>query len=590
MTMINSVAECRCVPLLLLLIFIAGCPPTQDNSPGRPQSDLLSERYADLASGRFAVIADFEEFGQAELFHAGSTEQSAPVVVNNGVAATGGHALQFKLRSPDDRLVIDNRSATTWLLKRHWQTYNLLLVNVDSPREGILLDLAIVSGDDDFATEAHSTAPLEKGWNLLRLDLNEAADFIALDDVRAVEISAPALDEPVTLIIDDILLANNRRVVAGDPNARDNSLYVVQEGRRMSVGAAGRFEIGFANGQIVCWYALAVDPARVNDLVGGGNVLGPMPIVLPDDVEHMEDIGPPVGFDALGDLIVARQQLVEVGPVRAVVEVAWRYGEHAGDVNGGSPLQRWTYTIYPSGRLFVEIECTTSSDDFEADDVGLVFSRKLGPSMASVVHEAAGLDRDPAMRHVSYGCLADGGRRGRDLLCVMHDSRHAPRMRSVRDTLNHRFSLVAYDGMIEHPAHTWHCLLDLDGASDCEPTQCETNALSYCDPAGAQFTVGGLDTTTEGDADQDGFNERYGTLMLAPSGARVQLRLDGRERPIVNPTFCVVGSAERDAWVYVDYVIDDQVGRDADGNLIFELNRVIDGELNVEVYLRDRAS
>jgi hypothetical protein len=104
------------------------------------------------------------------------------------------------------------------------------------------------------------------------------------------------------------------------------------------------------------------------------------------------------------------------------------------------------------------------------------------------------------------------------------------------------------------------------------------------------FVVGDLNRDTPGDHDRDGFNERFGAFMLEPDRNRVQLRLDGRERPLFFPVFQVRGGAGRESWVYVDHVVQRGVTRLADDDLVFQIDRVVDGELIVEVYLREPAA
>ena len=86
--------------------------------------------------------------------------------------------------------------------------------------------------------------------------------------------------------------------------------------------------------------------------------------------------------------------------------------------------------------------------------------------------------------------------------------------------------------------------------------------------------------------DGDGFCEEQGLFALFTDSNRVQVRLDGRDRALVNPVFLVSGSEGMEAWVYVDYAILDRTARDSRDRLLFELPGVIDRETVLEVYLR----
>ncbi len=70
----------------------------------------------------------------------------------------------------------------------------------------------------------------------------------------------------------------------------------------------------------------------------------------------------------------------------------------------------------------------------------------------------------------------------------------------------------------------------------------------------------------------------------------LRLTVDGIPQPRVNPTICVVGTKDRQVWVYVDNVILDRVYQDSGGNLLFTLPGVVQRPRLIEVILRNRES
>lgn len=583
----HSIPANRCVFLCLLAMFsVGGCAQLAQRSGGESltQSDLLQRHYEDLSGGRFAILADFESSAHAEIFR---VEDGGLVLdPEGGIAATGKTCLSVYLPDEKSQLIADNSAAKTWLVKRDWRMYDLFILNVFSPVPELQLDLAIVSGADATVREAHSLIPLVGGWNLLRLDLNEASDFIALDDVRQLRFSASGSTEPVELKFDDILLANNRLDVFGSAEGPTGEMYVVREGRRLSVGAADRFELGFANGQIVRWYALEDDPLRLRDLVGAGNTLGPMPVVLPEN-EGLDEAAvslQPVGFGVLGKTVQARQRVVEANEVRVVVECIWTFADGESSLGDDAPQQRWRYVIYPSGQVYVTVESPADYEGFSPGHVGLVVSRFPIENMVVDIHEPAQLRDPPSLRHVCYGWSStEAG--GAGLLYVLHDSRKGPRMRVVRSAEEQRVGFLACGGAIDRPVDRWHCLLHL-WHPEANGVGWQVAAVAYAGKRKMEFLVGGLAKDSSGDENRDGFDEQSGATVLEPDGNRVQFKLDGRTQPLVSPVFRVANSVGREAWVYVNYVVYENTARDADGDLLFQLPGTIDREMVVEVYLR----
>ncbi len=577
--------------LSALLLNLSACTPqpVERIRSEKTQSDLLRAAYPDLASGRFAVVADFEDASHRQLFHlAGPTSPQDVLTLSTtaGREQTGAGALLVRFAAPDTQLVANNDAARAWLLKRDWRAYNLLLMSVHSPVDDLTLDFAIVGGEEPLTQQARSRLRLRAGWNLLRLDLDEAGDYLALDDVHELRWSVPDAQMPIELHLDDLVLTDSRTSLHGSPDGPPGALYAEQAGRRLVVGAAQRFALSFANGQIVRWFDLRNDPARLNDLVGPGNTLGPVPVVAPADRKWVSDqaLRWPGGLNPQENALVTRQRLVEANAVRVVIEAEWSLADTGGAAPSDSPVARWRYVIYPSGQIYTSVLSPPAEASAEGH-LGLLVSGKPRPELIVDVHEPGGLGDRPDITELSYASLATAD--GAGLLFVVHDSWPMSNLRVVRAPDRPRVSVVAFADE-PAPAGQWlHVLLSLRSGPPSASTAAE--ARSYCAPASPEFLVGGLARGAAGDADGDGFDERSGTFLLEPDGNRVQLRLDGARGPIVSPAFCVLGSAGREAWVYVDYVVQEAVARDADGRLIFQLPGEIEGVRLVEVYLRNPA-
>ncbi|MFQ5492044.1 MAG: hypothetical protein ACE5GE_15110, partial [Phycisphaerae bacterium] len=328
--------------------------------------------YPDMASGRFWVLADFEQIKHFELFHVDSHSGRATSRpgTTGGVRSTGESCLKVTLADPLDALVISNTHAKAWSLRRNWRDFCLLIGSVYCPIPSADLNVTIQGGPARASAQVTARIRLHRGWNVLRLDLADAADRIPIDDVRQVRFTLPAVDKPTSLRFDDLVLVDNRQNVFGDPQDPNQNLYIQQQGRRWNIGVAGRYELGFANGQIVHWYDLGADPHRLSNLVEPG-VLGPSPVVLPG-IDGQP--GPADGFAELGDTVVAHQQVLEANNVRIVVVCTLYFISSGLTPDENSPFQRWVYTLLSTGQVYTDFTATTRRGSWQPEDIGLVVS------------------------------------------------------------------------------------------------------------------------------------------------------------------------------------------------------------------------
>lgn len=358
------------------LCVLGGCesaPRARELSGNR--LDRLVATYPDLASGRFVVLADFDDAKHMQLAQVVRMSDRAAVSLDRtgGRAETGASCLRFRAGSDEDALVLSNAVASDWYMKRDWREYDLLLASLHAPRGGAEVELAIVGGEPERRLSAETTLDLRPGWNDLRIDLASIGEFLPLDDVRQIRVRFLDPDRRSELGVDDVILTSNREALFGDSSLSDGSLYVQKRGRRLIVGAGGSFKLTFAKGQITEWFDLRGEDPRERNLVRG-TALGPTPVVLSSDESYL------VPLMAEGARVVARQRLLEANRVRAVVEVDWTI---AGDSQREQPPSvRWRYAVYFDGSL--RVRC-------DADLAGaLPPGRKLGVGV-SLARPPAGI-------------------------------------------------------------------------------------------------------------------------------------------------------------------------------------------------------
>ncbi len=581
--------------LAMVAVFCAGGCVAQkvERYLGASPAKLVGE-YSDVFENQYTVIADFESAHQLKLFSIDGPDGATKLKRDrkSSVPVTGAGGMRFVLRSSADTLVADNRNEPALSLVSDWREFRLLQTSLYCPLQGLELETAIRSGSGEGKSEALSVVPLKQGWNLLRLDLSDAEDVVDLSNVSSLSFRISELAAPVELYIDDIILADNRTTFAGSPGEGEGGLYVQQEGRLINVGSPGRFELGFGNGQIVRWFALHRDARKKTNLVGSAGALGPIPVVMTDPDHVFDDEIPlvPEGFSSLGGLVSARQRILEANDVVVLVECTWAFPESVQDeIDYRTPFQRWTYAIYKTGQVFVTVECTSERGSFKPDSIGMVVSRKLVDDMVAGKHEPAGLHDDPLLQHLSFAWMEEPKSKT-GLLWVIQNSRQYPQLRGLVDKQADITSVAAFGGRVDYPTHRPASMMTVWPAGNCAQLTREAQAIYYCQKMDVEIVVGEALTETTGDLDGNGFNERLGAYMVKPDANQVHIKLDGRRQRLIDPVFCVEGVGDRDASVYFDYAIHENVARLSDGKLLIQIPEAIDGESVLEVYLKNASS
>ena len=586
----------RLTILVLPLALLVGCQQTPRSVDARtgdeadtslpPTLARMQQAYADLHTGRFVCLADFNTLPQAALFRTLGPDRvevtdQPEISVRRSIDETGAGGLRARLSSPDEQLRFDGERSAKLALLPDWRKYNLLLFNIYGPPGGLMLEFTVESGAD---TPLRSTRKLfaNPGWQLYRIDLAELAEEIDLADVRALCWRASELTAPVDLYLDDLLLTDNTRYLFGK-DAGQGELYGVSAGRRIIVGARDRFELAFADGVIVQWHA----DDQHNLTVRSG--LGPWPVPLPENWSRRR--ADPVVYDdptlyaSWGARVAATQRIAEQSGFRVVLEGLWRFlpepGKNAAGTDSATrPEHFWRYVIYPTGRVYLRVSSQTHDNGWPAARVGyaLALDGRSGFERVSPAVYGAGED-------TNFVLLSPPDRPRPDLLWCVHTPAAAERQLELASADERRSAVTVGDLEPAEVVETAHLLRFWPWDIDAAP-EGHTFAADYQHPATISLAHGRLVGDAPGDLDRDGFNESEGCYELAL--AEGLLRFEFQPAPFLRhrSIFRVHGTAGRDCWVYAEGRIIARQGRDVAGNLLFMLPRPVSVSLTVEVNTR----
>lgn len=595
---------------------LPGGPDAGDRLP--PFLVRMQQTYPELAAGRFVSLAHFETPAQAELFRvvdaAGETaRQPQPEIsVIRARNETGSGGLAAFLDAPERALRLDAVRSDRLALIRDWSEYALLMFSLYGPPAGEQLRFTIAAGPEQQQRFERVIA-VAPGWTTFRFDLAEVGEALDLTNVRYLAwepVDRAARD--VELYVDDVVLTDNTRYLQGEPETFDERLFVYEQGRRLHVGVAGRFELAFRDGMIAGWYGPAATDAtprattpraidfpadrgeatddttptlpRLNLTVASG--LGPHPVPLPADWTadpgRLPSYDDPAHFRRWGPVVVAEQRLVELSPQRVILQGQWRFGQAGAPPTPDAPTHLWQHVIYPDGAVYVLQSSDAAAASWHHPQVGyaVVVRGRLGFEFVHAPPE--GTSGGGAVLLAREGHAAD-------LLWCPAD----PTL--VSDavwlaSLGERRQAALVGGQAAEPmvetAHLLRCWPnDLRGAPEAEAL-----ARDYQQPAAVTAAFGRVITTQPGDLDRDGFNEGTGLYELGLRAGRFRGRIDpGR---VLRPglRLRVADTGDQDCWVYVDGQRIETVYRDGDGDLIVTLPGVVTRPLGVEIHTQPRAA
>jgi len=540
--------------------------------------------YPPMSTGRFVVIADFEDPVHLELVMFSTNSPSAGFARSEvgGRPETGPGCLKLRVTGPNDVAVFSNRASSSWYLKRDWRGYDAMLLAAYVPTGGIDLTLTLRSGRDAQSARAETTQRLQPGWNALSVSLAEAAERIAMDDVREVRIAFAGMREPTDIVLDDLILTADRTTIFGDPENLDGRMYAQHVADRILVGAGGRFELAFDNAQIAQWYDRAADPHRLRDMTAGAT-LGPVPVALTDAPDGAGS-APQRRLLFPGRAVLARQRLLEVNEVRAVVECLWHFVNDADDPIVGRPTVRRVFTIYPTGQLFVEVTADAGDHAPPGLEVGLRVSLDSGDRRT----DAVGIGATPPQSDGAYGAYAWAGSEesGGHLLFVAMAPGTPLTMREDRKDQDDLTRLVATGVAPDATRWSWNVLVWLRLPDPHPGALAADVAAAYVSPPALPVEVGAVD---EG-VSPTGFDRASGLYRINPEHGRLRLKLEAGRAYTHSPGILVTETSDRDCWVYLDDAVFDRASRNHNGNLVFQVHTPRSRTTAVEVLTRRRST
>lgn len=577
-----------------LILLLSGCETFRVSWPAptsgsRPKATLqrMQQTYEDLAAGFFVSIADFETPGQETMFRcvgADGQEGDLPqptLSITRSRNETGAGGLQAHLGSNANELLLDGKRSTQMALLRDWRPYSLLLMSIYGPPGGVVLEFSVESGQR-APLRWTRTIHVVPGWNLFRLDLATIGDWIDLADVRALGWRAPQLTAPVDLFLDDLILADNTRHLLGE-SAGPGELYVFTRGRRTYVGARDRFELAFADGQIVDWRSGSDE--NLVDIDG----LGPWPLPLardwyegPSTALAYDD---PRLFAAWGEAAATLQRVVEMTPFRVVVEGRWRFAptgapptSDPGDV-GNACGHTWSYVVYSSGQVLVRVQSNAPESGWRAPRVGYA----IGVDGRRGFRRVAPPANAPGAA-VQFVLMARRGAQRADLLWTWPPAAGFDRQRELASEDERRQAIVVGDCEAAQTVDTAFMFRFWPADIDAAP-EAVSFAGDYRTPATVKLQSGHQATDIAGDFNGDGYNESEGCYELVPDERVLRFDFEPGRQLRFDPVFRVHGTSSRRCWAYARGRLINDVGRDAADNLLFRLGRVTSAPTTVEVHL-----
>ncbi len=574
---------CACLALLVVGCRLPGGSAAYDRALP-PTFDRLVAAYEDLASQRFEILADFESPEQATLFHVEpDSAGGARMSTERSRRETGAGALKMTFVSSGQRVIAADTAASRWALVRDWSRYDLLLMSVFSPRRLGGFTITIRSGTSAPLSWTLPRIFLNPGWNLVRIDLGDFAEQVNLLDVREMRLGCDPLEAPVDLYLDDVLLVSNARDVFGSADGAAGQLYARTQGRRLAVGAVGRFEVVFSRGQLRQWYDVGKDTARLHNLCGRGP-LGPIPVVLPDPEAESIAIDDASQWAGLGIAAELHQTLLEATSLMARVQGQIRFSSIDQAPDEGSPAHRWLYTIYRDGRIYVDCSGTARSTDFSPAAVGIAFACDAGAGFRRRLGRAVQTRPEGPSGHSAFALFSRPDLGAADLLVSPASPLPA---RGIENAQESRAGVLWVLGSVQDTfgfaamLRVWPT--DIDSAAQADPMSDD-----YQHPLPIGLEVGQLARTDPGDLNADGFSESAGCYLIQLDGSIARIRIPGQSRLRFSPVFKVIDVAGRDVWAYLDGRQIKEVLRDVDGNAMFMLPDILTRESLLEITSRAR--
>lgn len=567
----------------LCLCLLFGCQPQPDRTtvPSAAQVDRLRAAYPQLRDGHFALIADFETPIHETIFNlmnasGTSTIRSDPAA---GRPITGRTALRARLGDPSDCVLVSGESSTEWSLKRDWRDYDVLLmaIQADAARE---LTLELIAGRDESRRRHTASLSVKAGWNLVSLDLWNAAQVLPMDDVREMKLVCDHGPYPADLAIDDLLLSRDRQWLLGH-REQAGALFIERQGERLNCGVGGLFEWCFFRGRIVGGYDLADDPNRLVNWVQNAN-MGPSPgqfvlhALSPDAmIETNADWSP------LNNIAMVQQEIQEANPIRVILRCRGHAKQDARHTNDSPTVFECTYSIYATGCVHVHA-ALSHTDELTTGKECLSWRWNWGRDADWTYECLSPTSSATATENQSATAILSGPKTGdRYPRWVVSGMVNKSPTRAVILHGSHRgIAFLPRDARAEpNPsANSFHGVLlfghDLGRLADHAQAMSSESCITV-----AQGVPLKADDSSSG---ARAIMNRFGCLDFVDEGGAVRVTFDGRKCPRWAPVVRFLDPRRRPYWVYVDHKLTDRTERLEDGSILLQMPSIEGRESAVE--------
>ena len=342
------------------ILILSGCSSQYrffepSNKSAIPESTLFTDELSSLSAQQFAAypllkyssylpLADFEKKWQLADFHlsrAHGQNGRAKIFYTDSPTATGVGAMGIFFASTDDYTLTFNP------IIQDWHQYNILLCAIFCNQNSQDIDIKIT---DKAGKMFRRKYRLQRKWNKLTIDLVSAGRYIDLTRIANVKFHFYQIGQ-TQLYIDDIILANHLHILSGDIDGKPGTMFVAKAGKRLRIGVNKRFELVFADGNIVGWFDLTTDKYRQNNLTAI-NGLGPRIYQITDNGKFL-----PLPPDKT--LLSVHTSIVHISQRRVKIIADIFFGS---SISGRKSDQTIIYDIRANGMIKIQI-CTISSSE-----------------------------------------------------------------------------------------------------------------------------------------------------------------------------------------------------------------------------------
>lgn len=328
-----------------MLALLAGCDfaPIDEPEALTPEQYIATEplareqlrAYPETVTRRFVSLADFENrttgrAGRSQMDQFAVTGEGAqPPRYVLGNSRTGTAAMEATV-PPGGQILFRPR------LMHDLSEETLLTVAVRSASLRDDFRVRLVSDAGTWTSPRHLLVP---GWNTVAIDIRRLSDEPDFDtaSVREIGFSVPDAREPVTLVLDDVLLIDNRRTLADTPPG----VKIVKEGLDYEISLPGRDQ-----------------PFRLRQHDDGlWRIDGAGAKLTLRGADNDQANAPADAVAAMGSRRIGVVELAEVNRLRVRLTNTWYFPDRAGQWASMAVRRiRWEHTFDARGRWITHVQ------------------------------------------------------------------------------------------------------------------------------------------------------------------------------------------------------------------------------------------